>query len=92
MMIRHIAMLSLVILLSPGAGRLLAQSAADVVTDNAQSDQQAITDAMADGTQGGRIIALHRSAVATMRKTCDDYRRIKALELSVTLNIPFREA
>lgn len=52
----------------------------------------AITDTMADGTQGGRIIALHRSAVATMRKTCDDYRRIKSLELSVTLNIPFREA
>lgn len=55
-------------------------------------EEQAITDAMADGTQGGRIIGLHGSAVATMRKTCDDYRRIKALELSVTLNIPFREA
>ena len=56
------------------------------------SEEQAITEAMADGTQGGRIIALHMSAVATMRKTCDDYRRIKSLELSVTLNIPFREA
>jgi hypothetical protein len=55
-------------------------------------EESSIAEDLADGSQGSRIIGLHRTAVATMRKTCDDYRRIKALELSVTLNIPFREA
>ncbi|MFG0247540.1 MAG: hypothetical protein ACF8OB_01530, partial [Phycisphaeraceae bacterium JB051] len=73
-------------------GSTLALAQTQKITPQTEQTPQAISQAMADGTQGGRIIALHGSAVATMRKTCDDYRRIKALELSVTLNIPFREA
>ncbi|MAX26057.1 MAG: hypothetical protein CMJ19_16295 [Phycisphaeraceae bacterium] len=73
---------------------VIAQPQDQTPADRTSAEQtpDIISQAMADGTQGGRIIALHRAAVVTMRKTCDDYRRIKSLELSVTLNIPFREA
>ena len=84
----RILILSLLMCLALSSAKLVAQPKVQTPA----TDEQTITDAMADGTQGGRIIALHRLAIATMRKTCDDYRRIKALELSVTLNIPFREA
>lgn len=71
---------------------LLAQEVPPASPDGDTLTDSPITIDMADGTLGGDLVTIYETAVATMRKTCDDYRRIRALELSITRDIAFREA
>ena len=41
---------------------------------------------------GGDIVELYQKAIATLEKTCDDYRRIRSINLAQIRDMPFEEA
>ena len=45
-----------------------------------------------EGTLGGDIVEIYDSAVAHLEKICDDYRRIKGIQLARMRDLPFEEA